>query len=369
MMLLVMLVIAAFAKENLIRLPLKKISDDEFVQDKFAHWAAGTQTKRFLADDHNIVISDFQNAQYYGVVEVGTPPQSFKVVYDTGSSNLWIPNSQCGWRCIRHSKYDSSKSSTYQKNGTVFKIQYGSGPVSGFVSEDTVLMGGYTIPKQLFAEVTNVQGLGLGYLIGKFDGILGLAWDSISVNQIPTVFHDLINTGVISQQVFSFYLGNNAPGELTIGGMDENHYTGDMNWVPLDVESYWHFAFGGLFVNGQQQSSATGAVLDSGTSLLAGPKDEVSKLAQLVNATAVMNGEYSIDCNSPGPDLTFKLAGNSYTLKKSEYIIASGGQCLWGVVGLDLPPQIGWILGDVFMRKYYSVFDWANKRIGLALAK
>merc|ERR1719230_724469 len=148
------------------------------------------------------------------------------VIFDTGSANLWIPNSKVGLVGLLKHKYDSSKSSTYIKNGSAFNIRYGSGPVSGIWSEDTVTLGqDLKVPKQLFAEVENAKGLGLAYGIGKFDGILGLGWDRISVDGVPTVFHNLVEQGGVTTQQFAFYLGNNAPGSLVIGGTDSSHYT------------------------------------------------------------------------------------------------------------------------------------------------
>merc|ERR1719377_363477 len=88
-----------------------------------------------MASPEEIKINDFQNAQYYGQAMVGTPPQPFNVIFDTGSANLWVPNHKVGLVGLLKHKYDSSKSSTYVKNGTEFKIMYGSGPVSGIWSE------------------------------------------------------------------------------------------------------------------------------------------------------------------------------------------------------------------------------------------
>merc|ERR1712167_337800 len=101
----------------------------------------------------DVKINDYQNAQYYGQATVGTPPQTFNVIFDTGSSNLWVPNKKVGLVGLLKHKYDSSKSSTYKANGTEFKIQYGSGPVSGIWSEDTFAIGSVSASNQAFAEV------------------------------------------------------------------------------------------------------------------------------------------------------------------------------------------------------------------------
>merc|ERR1712039_913814 len=123
-------------------------------------------------------------------------------------------------------------------NGTVFKIQYGSGPVSGVYSADDVAIGSLKLQDFTFAEVDDTSGL----RFGKFDGILGLGWDSISVGGVPTVMTALVGSKQLAQPVFAFYLGNNQPGELVFGGVNEKHYTGDFDFVPLSSETYWQVA-------------------------------------------------------------------------------------------------------------------------------
>ena len=131
----------------------------------------------------------------YATIELGTPPQEFKVVLDTGSSNLWVPSSQCtSIACFLHAKYDSSASSTFKQNGSDFEIRYGSGSLSGFVSSDTLDFAGMTIKNQLFAEATEEPGLAFAF--GRFDGILGMGYDTISVNHITPPFYELINQKV-----------------------------------------------------------------------------------------------------------------------------------------------------------------------------
>jgi len=320
-------------------------------------------------------IDDFENAQFYGQISLGTPPQNFEVIFDSGSSNLWVASVKCvELACLFKPRYDSSKSSTYKPNGEPFNITYASGPVSGFLSSDTVVVAGLTVPAATFAEITDVTGLGPAFGVGKFDGILGMAFQSISVDNIPTIFGQMVQDKIVDSAVFAFYLPSTsgAVGELTIGGIDSKHYTGSLSYVPLSHETYWQINLGGITVDGKSATTATSAVLDTGTSLLAGPTADVVALAALVGATPFANGEYTVDCSKilSLPDITFTLGGKPYVLTGSQYTLnVENEACLFGFVGIDIPPQDGgplWILGDVFIRQYYTVFDYGNHQLGFA---
>jgi hypothetical protein len=328
----------------------------------------------------SIAINDFQDAQYFGSISMGTPPQSMEVIYDTGSSNLWLPNKKKSFSS--HKIYDHTKSSTYAANGTIFKIQYGSGPVSGFYSADTLHLGEFDVPKYTFAEVNDTKGLGASYAIGKFDGICGMGWGGISVDGVQTPLEALVATGKLDAPVFAFFLGSGgSTGELLLGGVNPDHYTGDFSYVPVQdtvpgKQGYWEVKLDGITVNNQSMTTATKAIIDSGTSLLACPKEDIKKYAEAVGAKTVLpippfNREYTLDCDSPGPDLDITLGGKVYTLKKEDYVLKDGTECLFAMTGLDVPAPAGplYILGDVFMRAHYVKFDVGNKQLGFATIK
>jgi hypothetical protein len=117
-------------------------------------------------------------------------------------------------------------------------------------------------------------------------------------------------------------------------------------------------------------TSTTKAIVDSGTSLITGPSADVALLADSVGAKPFIEGEYLMRCNYEAPNIDLVIAGAVYTLTPTDYLIPDGGICIFGVMGLDISEPTGplWILGDVFMRKYYTVFDYENARVGFALA-
>jgi len=352
-----------------VRVPMHKVEMNFQEMVESINLGAQKLEARYGGGESDVVIDDYQNAQYYGEISVGTPGQKEMVIFDTGSANLWVPNKK-PW-LTSHNIYDHSKSSTYVKNGTVFKIQYGSGPVSGVYSRDTVTVGSFDIKNYLFAEVDNTGGLGLGYRLGKFDGILGLGWDSISVDHVPTPMKALIDSAQLEKPVFGFYLGNNAPGELIFGGVDSKHVSGDFSYVPLSSEGYWQVDLQGVTLESDSVSQTKSAIVDSGTSLLAGPTAEIKAIAAKLGASVILGKEYTIDCSKDIPNLSFTLGGKEFALTKEDLTLqSSGSTCVLGLMGVDVPAPRGplWILGDVFMRKYYVEFDWGNKRLGIAKA-
>jgi len=333
----------------------------------------------------NVPIADYQDAQYYGPVSIGTPAQDFTVVYDTGSSNLWVPSKKCPityLACDLHKKYDSSKSSTYVANGTSFSIQYGSGSLSGFLSQDSVSIGGLNISGQVFAEATKEPGT--SFIVAKFDGIMGFAYETISVDHVTPVWYNLVNQGLVDEPVFAFWLQNNpqgaSGGELTLGGYDTSRFTGPITWVPLTSETYWEFQFDDIIVDGKPMgfcsSPGCNAICDTGTSLFAGPTDAIEKINSQLGCTAVSGECIFTSCPAANtlPEITISVSGHQFNLTQDQYVLqvtALGKtECISGFLGIDLPSPPGplYIFGDVFIRAYYSIFDFGNQRLGWATA-
>tara|TARA_B100001094_G_C18138817_1_gene776683 strand:- start:769 stop:1776 length:1008 start_codon:yes stop_codon:yes gene_type:complete len=328
----------------------------------------------------NISITDYMNAQYYGEIGIGNPIQKFNVIFDTGSSNLWIPSSECKHCSHKHSLYDHSKSSSYQVNNSQFNIEYGSGSVRGFISQDTVKMGTLNIPNVNFAEVTNEPGL--VFKESKFDGILGLGWRSISVNNIEPVFNHMIDLGIVNQSLFSFYLPSKSgeSGELLLGEYNKERVKNGIFYVPLISETYWEINMKSLSIINQSMISINRAIVDTGTSLLVGPTKDIQNLAKTIGAKHIFlnKNEYIYPCDKINelPKIDIELCNDKnckiFELYPNDYIIrqTSGENeiCLFGFTGMDIPEPNGplFILGDIFIRKFYTIFDVGNQRIGFS---
>ncbi|KAL5138604.1 Aspartic proteinase oryzasin-1 [Glycine soja] len=245
-------------------------------------------------DEGIVPLKNYLDAQYYGEIGIGTPPQKFNVIFDTGSSNLWVPSSKCYFSiaCYTHHWYKSKKSKTYTKNGTSCKIGYGSGSISGFFSKDHVKVGDVVVKNQDFIEATREGSL--SFVLAKFDGLLGLGFQEISVENAVPVWYNMVKQNL----VFSFWLNGDPKakdgGELIFGGIDPKHFKGDHIYVPVTKKGYWQIEMGDFFIGGLSTGVCEGgcaAIVDSGTSLLAGPTTVVTEINHAIGAEGVLSVE------------------------------------------------------------------------------
>ncbi|XP_027579934.1 cathepsin D [Pipra filicauda] len=387
---LLLLLALAGSCAALIRIPLTKFASMRRILNEVGSEIpdvnALTQVLKFKLGFANKeptpeILKNYMDAQYFGEIGIGTPPQNFTVIFDTGSSNLWVPSVHCSIMdiaCMLHHKYDSSKSRTYVKNGTSFSIHYGTGSLTGFLSEDVVTLGNLKIKHQTFGEA--VKQPGMTFIAAKFDGILGMAFPRISVDQVTPFFDNIMQQKLIEKNMFSFYLNRDPSaqpgGELLLGGTDPKYYTGEFNWMNVTRKAYWQIHMDSLQVGNGTTVCDGGceAIVDTGTSLITGPKTEVKQIQKAIGAKPLIKGEYLVPCDKVPtlPIITITLGGKPYDLTGEQYIlqVSSGGQtvCMSGFSGLDIPPPGGplWILGDVFIGPYYTVFDRDNNSVGFA---
>lgn len=336
------------------------------------------------------LLSNYADSQYYGEIGLGTPEQKFNVIFDTGSSNLWVPSERIKEKEITeaHQLYDSSKSSTYESDGRKLSIRYGTGYMNGFLSRDKLSVAGLVVSKQTFGEATDLPVDVFGS--AKFDGILGMGFRKIAADSIETPFEAMVRQALVPEPIFSFYLNRDQTsspgGELIFGGVDQSRVSGEISYTPLKEESYWLFEMDGVSVAGSPNTVHTGsskstkvtgkslAIADTGTSLIMGPMDVAQVINQRLNATYDTAGGifYLPNCElNDLPDIVLEISGREYPLKPDQYIVRDVGEdgqtvCISGISGGDVS---FWILGDVFIGPYYTVFDFGNRRIGFAQTK
>ena len=317
----------------------------------------------------------FLQLQYFGPITIGTPPQSFLVMFDTGSSNLWVPSSSCSVCDARSNKYNSASSSTYQSHDEEFLYAYGQGRATGFLAEDVVTVGSLAVQGQVFGEASTVAAF--GDLI-QFDGILGLAFQNISIGGVVPVWYNMISQGLVEEEVFSFWLSQSTQaavgGEIVFGGINTDRCVGGLHYVPLTAETYWQVNMEDVLLDGSSLDWCPNrdcqALIDTGTSLITGPVLQIYQLNQKIGAS--LNGIFP-NCNVlyNGPNITLVFGGKGFTLTPLDYVIRTGTgkhiTCMSGFMAMNMAPNY-FIVGDILLSKYYTVFDFGNLRVGFAEA-
>ncbi|NXR26778.1 RENI protein, partial [Cinclus mexicanus] len=355
------------------------------------------------------LLTNYLDTQYFGEISIGTPAQTFKVVFDTGSANLWVPSYKCSplySACVSHSRYDSSKSRTYIANGTGFAIRYGTGSVKGVLSQDIVMVSDIPII-QVFAEATALPAF--PFIFARFDGVLGMGYPSQAIDGITPVFDRILAQHILQEDSFSVYYSRNAPlkpgGEIILGGSDPAYYTGDFHYLNVSRSGFWQISMKGVSVGAEILFCREGCsvAVDTGASYITGPAGPVSVLMKAIGATEVAEGEvsdrqprsvsplaawplsqrcplplqYVVDCEQVPqlPNISFHLGGKVYGLSGPAYVLRQSqyGEdvCVVAFSGLDIPPPAGplWILGATFIGHYYTKFDRRHNRIGFATAR
>jgi hypothetical protein len=356
---------------------------------------------------------DYSDAEYVGKITIGTPAtQEFSVILDTGSSNLWVVDKTCknGGDCPAYcdisaicqllceaeccnsasnkkrnddgpcdgkQHFDSSQSTTYKKDGTSWSIEYGTGSASGFLGVDTVALGDkgtdqLSIPDTTFGQADHLASF---FTDQPLDGILGLAFRSIAVDDVQPVFQHAYDLGLVDQPIFTVWLKKDGGaaqgqkgGQITYGGLDTDHCAADVTYITLSSETWWEFNIDGVAVNKDKQSKKWSAISDTGTSLIAGPKGPLDKLVKATKAKYNPNyGLYSVDCNA---QFTWSVFANNveFPIDASNMVWEiEKGSCVlaydeWdaGFGGPDF------ILGDPFIRQYCQIYEVKEGKVGFA---
>ncbi|KAI9450419.1 aspartic peptidase A1 [Lactarius psammicola] len=314
-------------------------------------------------------------------VGVGNPPTSYNLLIDTGSSNTWVGAGKA---------YVQTSTSVQTEDSV--SVSYGSGSFSGTEFLDTVTLGdGLVIPEQSIGVASNSSGL------GDFDGILGIGPVDLTIGtlspatdtSIPTVTDNLFSQGTIASNLVAVSFEPTTTtsaenGELTFGGTDSTKFTGELTFVPRTETSpasdFWgidqsiHYGIfqnilsttAGIVDTGStliliatdafdRYKSATGAVLDETTGLLRITSIQFDLLQSLFFTAGGTSFELTANAQIWPRALNTQIGGSSGSI----YLVVTD-------IGSPSGSGLDFINGYAFLERFYSVFDTANNRVGLA---
>ncbi|KAG0164129.1 hypothetical protein DFQ28_010660 [Apophysomyces sp. BC1034] len=308
---------------------------------------------------------------YYAEVEIGTPPQTFKLDFDTGSADLWIASTLCKNCNPKQNKFDASKSSTYKKDGRHWEIGYkDNSGASGILATDIVNLGGLIIKGQTIELAQKVVG---NVQSGSIDGLLGLAFDTLTtVRGVKTPVDNLIAQKLIDKPIFGAYFGKASEGgggEYIFGGYDPNHIDGELTTIPVDNSlGVYGVKVDTLKSGNTTVSGSFDGILDTGTTLLLFPDSVAAKVADTYGASDNDDGSYTIDCDSSQyQPLALTLGGKEFYVPVDSIIwTKQDGQCVAGFGYSGMPFAI---IGDTFLKNNYVVFNPSVPEVQIAAAK
>lgn len=321
--------------------------------------------------------------QYYGNISVGNPGQSFRVVFDSGSGELILPSGKCDDpACESHAHFVSENSKSAVQIGwaddpkkpvedgddrdTKSLVLAGT-DVSGEYVRDAVCVGDMKNNQCATADfVTLTEESGDAFNDAGFDGVFGLApssSDAVEFNFLQSF------KGEKHKSIFSFYLaptmGTGHDGEVTFGGYRDDRAAGKFTWVKVSEEGTWHIPIDDLVVGGKPMGlcgkGGCTAMVDTAASLIMGPGNLIAQLSGHMN----LDDECSTEKMST---IGFKIGGETFDLAPQDYVERTKEGCHLGFMSIaEAKPVI--LLGYPFLRKYYTVFDGEQNRVGFALAK
>ncbi|GKT53881.1 aspartic-type endopeptidase [Colletotrichum tofieldiae] len=356
-----------------------------------------TRNKRDMLRKRGSVVATLDNLEtlYFVNGSLGTPAQPMRLHLDTGSSDLWVntaSSSLCqgqGSPCAVSGTYSANDSSTYNYVGSWFNISYvdGSGASGDYVT-DKFTIGGSTL--------TDFQ-FGVGYTSSSAQGILGVGYkvNEVQVGRAGLESYDnlpakMVAEGLIQSSAFSLWLNDldASKGSILFGGVDTDHFEGELKTVPIQKESNAYAEFlitltkVTLGSKTLEDNMALAVLLDSGSSLTYLPDDMVTTIFSMVGAVYQQEeGVAFIPCSTAtsGANMTFTFSEATITVPIDELVLdlvaitgkrtsfSNGVQaCLFGVA----PAGDGTnVLGDTFLRSAYVVYDIDNNEVSLAQTK
>lgn len=286
---------------------------------------------------------------YSGLINVGSPAQEFRVVFDTGSGHVILPAVECeSEACVAHRRYNMAASKTalaINVDGSIVEpgelcdqvtIGFGTGEVTGEFVQEKVCLGaavastsgqtdGAATPCVDLRVVTAVEMSDQPFRSFSFDGIVGLGLKSLALED-GFSFFDVLSQSSEQIPQFGFFLTEGEAGErseLAIGGYNEERLLEPLAWTPVVMSDlgYWQVQIKAIRVDGVPleicSDGTCRGIVDTGTSHVGVPGQQHSNLMDMLTRPA----EGMLDCRlAKAPVIEFELPGVNITIDSSTYM-------------------------------------------------
>ncbi|MCJ1390058.1 hypothetical protein MMC18_002916 [Xylographa bjoerkii] len=327
-----------------------------------------TQTQSAAIDE------DLLDFSYFSAVQFGSSGEILYMLLDTGSSDTWVMGSDCkSTACGTHNTFGDANSNTLKISETPFSESYGTGNVSGVVVSDTVELAGMKVPLT-FGSGSEVSDHFDNY---PMDGILALGRPGPSNLGGPTFLQALSNAKLLPANIFGINLQRHADGttdgEINFGTVDTSKFQGQLTYVETANDQLWEVPVDDVLVGGVAcKLTGNTAIIDTGTSLLFMPPTQAQQFfAQIPGSIQTDSETFHIPCDTT-ISIQMVFAKVPFSISPEDYVgspVAGGGLCECQIFGVQVEGPTQFLLGDVFLKNVYSVFDSDKGRIGFGSSK
>ena len=303
---------------------------------------------------------DGSDYSYLSTFQFGSKAQPMYMLIDTGSPSTWVFGTECkSDSCTMHNTYGPEDTTTLKTTTDKFSLAYGTGEVDGYTASDTVA----------FANFSTILSFGIAtkasddFEAYPMDGIAGLGRGNSPVG--TTLMDVLVNNKLIASKLIGVHLHRAADkkldGEIMFGGIDTSKYSGQLYWTNTTGNSGWEVPVDDIVMD-TTPLGMTGrtAIIDTGTTFLLLPPPDAKVVHNAIPGSSPNGEGFNIPCNS-NVNLQFKINGQLFAVSPKDYVgkpIATGSAtCQSNIIGHTAFSATQWILGDVFLKNCYSVFD------------
>ncbi|KAF3034236.1 hypothetical protein E8E12_004454 [Didymella heteroderae] len=314
---------------------------------------------------------DGSDLSYMVAVTIGDSKEEYRLLLDSAASNTWVMGQDCkSDACGMHTTFGKGDSSSLKTQSTPFSVTYGTGSASGTLATDTLHIGSLS-PTVSFGLATNVSDEFKSY---PMDGILGIGRGD-TVSGSAQIMSSLLDAKLIGSKLYGIHLSRSKDGlndgELNIGEVNKGRYSGDLNWldcVPNDT-GFWEISVADASVDGKHIGLAgkTG-IMDTGASYILMPPADALALHSQIPGFAQSGETFSVPCDTKSA-LAFVFGKQSYNISTADWLGGKldSGLCRSNIVGRQTFNESQWLIGDLFLKNVYSVFDFEDSRVGLGL--
>ncbi|KAG9243992.1 aspartic peptidase domain-containing protein [Calycina marina] len=313
---------------------------------------------------------DGTDYSYFAEVYLGTRTTPYQMLLDTGAGQTWIMGSTCkSDACLIHDTFGPSDSTTYEEVSEGFSIGYGTGTVSGSQVQDSITLAGLKL--EMTFGVANTTSADFNNF--PIDGILGL---SRLTSDYPNFVQALSTSKLLKSNVFGVSLNRAADGantgEINFGAPDTSRYSGSLGYtsVSSNAENDWAIPLDAVGIGATKTNvSATTAFLDTGTSFIFAPPDDVEAFhSGITGLTTDDHITYYVPCTTT-QSVYLTFSGVTYEVSSKDWVAPEvNNKCASNIYGVAIVSD-AWLLGDTFLKNVYAVFDVDESRVGLAQNK